>query len=378
MLITIKVTALAYNLLDGTTNRRHYEKERKYGKSPGTRKEAETRLKLCLEQLPDLVEYFAWIYHYAFYVYGPAFELRHYQDALRGNVYKVDNEKDSSVFWSSVRACLLKLLQACFVLAFSEVIGSFVPFNREISPGRLQETSFVQTINRAFWLYISVMASVCMKHHFVWKLTESAANLAGFGFNPSEERKRSGEFTTQDWNAVSQVDVTGFHTGSSIQKLGHSWNKRTQWWIEHYIYRRVPRCRGLNIPFTFFVVAFWHGFYGTHYLLFFTLPLFSVLDKRLRPVFNPLFYVDNEGNPSVSGTVRAGSVWKVLERVYHVFCVVVATTSILYAILIYAVPDCEKGMAIWGSLYFAPHFCAFLLHLVVSVLPAHKRKIKSA
>lgn len=375
MLITIKVTAFAYNIIDGTTNRRRYEAERKNAKSPGARKQAETRLKLSLEQLPDPLEYYAWIYHYGLYFAGPAFELRRYQDALTGDAYKVDNEKGSSVFWSSIRATLLKLLQACFFLVFFQVVTAFVPFEQEVAPERLKETSFVQLINRAFWMWIALVA-VQTKYYFVWKLSEGGANLAGFGFEPSEESKKSGQFIAQDWDAVSQIDVTGFQTASNIQMMTRSWNQRTQWWLEHYVYRRAPRSFGINMILTYFVSAFWHGFYGGYYLFFLSVPLFSELDKRLRPVFNPLFYVDDKGNPSVSGKVRDDR--KFLERVYHVFCCVITTMTTLYLVTTFVVLDWNKGMAVWRSFHFAPHIGAVLLHLIVFVLPAHKPKRKTA
>lgn len=88
---------------------------------------------------------------------------------------------------------------------------------------------------------------------------EGAANLSGFGFEGFNEHG-----TAKGWNAASSVDIIGFETAQSVRNGSRTWNQATQTWLERYVYART----GNSLVATYFMSAFWHGFYPGYYLFF--------------------------------------------------------------------------------------------------------------
>jgi lysophospholipid acyltransferase len=98
------------------------------------------------------------------------------------------------------------------------------------------------------------LALVCLffvrtKYYFGWLVTEGSAVLAGFGYVPA----------TKSWTGVGNVDVLSFEFATNISNAAKAWNQRTQSWLERYVYKRAPRAYQMNL--TYFISAFWHGFY---------------------------------------------------------------------------------------------------------------------
>ena len=371
MLITVKITQFAYNLIDGTVNKSYYERvQRDPKQSDGAKKQAKSRLKLSLTELPDPLEFYAWIYHYGLYFAGPAFELRQYQETVTCDAFVLETSSTSqgiSTFWPSVKAAMWKLLQAVVFLGLFQLSAAYVPFANEVLESRLTQRGTLNTLDRCFWLWLAFVGYQC-KYYFAWKLSEGGANLAGFGLNASEEHLKSDELSVSDWDGISQVDVLGFQTATNMQSMTRAWNQRVQWWLEHYVYRRAPRSFGINTFLTYFVSAFWHGFYPGYFLFFLSVPIFTELDKKLRTVFNPLFYVDNQGHPTSNGekgTVKEGL--ELIEKVYHVMCIVVTTATTLYLVAAFVALDAKLALDVWRSFYFAPHYAAIVLHVVISM-----------
>jgi hypothetical protein len=83
--------------------------------------------------------------------------------------------------------------------------------------------------------------------------------LAGFGFEGfTEDGKARG------WNGVSNMDILGFEFAQSFRESSRAWNKGTQNWLERYVYTRT----GNSLMATYFISAFWHGFYPGYYFFF--------------------------------------------------------------------------------------------------------------
>ena len=60
------------------------------------------------------------------------------------------------------------------------------------------------------------------------------------------------------------MDILGFEFSQSIRAASRAWNKGTQNWLERYVYTRT----GNSLMATYFISAFWHGFYPGYYLFF--------------------------------------------------------------------------------------------------------------
>ncbi|CAI5733884.1 unnamed protein product [Peronospora destructor] len=97
------------------------------------------------------------------------------------------------------------------------------------------------------------------KYYSAWKIAEGATVLCGFGF---EGFSKDG--SSLGWNGVSNMDILGFEFSQSIRAASRAWNKGTQNWLERYVYTRT----GNSLMATYFISAFWHGFYPGYYLFF--------------------------------------------------------------------------------------------------------------
>ena len=92
--------------------------------------------------------------------------------------------------------------------------------------------------------------------------SEGANILAGFGYDPR----------SQNWNSLSNMDIVAFELAGNIRTGSRSWNQRTQQWIERIVYVES----GKSLVATYFVSAFWHGFYPGYYIFFMTGTLWMV------------------------------------------------------------------------------------------------------
>jgi lysophospholipid acyltransferase len=93
------------------------------------------------------------------------------------------------------------------------------------------------------------------KFHTVWKLSEGAALISGIGYG--KDSKGEDRF-----DCAQNVDITGVEFGGNVKEMFGSWNKFTANWLRRYVYVRVPFA-ALKLPMTFFLSAYWHGFYGS-------------------------------------------------------------------------------------------------------------------
>jgi lysophospholipid acyltransferase len=95
------------------------------------------------------------------------------------------------------------------------------------------------------------------KFHAVWKFSEGAALISGIGYGLDSKG-------VERFDAAQNVDITGVEMGQNVKLMIGAWNKFTANWLRRYVYIRVP-IANLKLPTTFFISAFWHGFYRMIY-----------------------------------------------------------------------------------------------------------------
>jgi D-alanyl-lipoteichoic acid acyltransferase DltB (MBOAT superfamily) len=81
MVLTMKLTSFAYNLYDGTFDQDNINKD--YGNDKQGKIYAE-RKKYAIEKLPNLLEFYGYIYCFPCILAGPAFEYQDYYKAITG------------------------------------------------------------------------------------------------------------------------------------------------------------------------------------------------------------------------------------------------------------------------------------------------------
>jgi D-alanyl-lipoteichoic acid acyltransferase DltB (MBOAT superfamily) len=82
MVLTMKLTSFAYNLFDGTADRdkvfKDYDANDKKGKIYADRR------KYAIKQIPNLLEFFGYVFCFPCILAGPAFEYQDYIRAING------------------------------------------------------------------------------------------------------------------------------------------------------------------------------------------------------------------------------------------------------------------------------------------------------
>jgi D-alanyl-lipoteichoic acid acyltransferase DltB (MBOAT superfamily) len=81
MVLTMKLTSFAYNLFDGTADRDKLYKD--YGQDKKGKIYAD-RKRFAIEKVPNLLEFFGYIYCFPCILAGPAFEFQDYYRAING------------------------------------------------------------------------------------------------------------------------------------------------------------------------------------------------------------------------------------------------------------------------------------------------------
>ena len=74
------------------------------------------------------------------------------------------------------------------------------------------------------------------------------------------------------------IDIWGMETHKSVSEASRAWNQKTQTWLERYTYNRT----GGSLLATYFVSAFWHGFYPGYYIFFIGFAIGTMAQRKLK------------------------------------------------------------------------------------------------
>jgi hypothetical protein len=191
------------------------------------------------------------VYCFTTFLAGPAFEIREYLDVSTGAKF-VFNGKPK--YPSSVLASFSKFLVGVVFMGLFAQVGPQFPLSNLHDPA-------VAALPRVHQLK-TLIITLCFckaKYYSAWKVAEGSTVLAGFGFEGFKE-----DGSSRGWNGVSNMDIVGFEFAQSVREGSRAWNKGTQNWLERYVYTRT----GNSLMATYFVSAFWHGFYPGYYFFF--------------------------------------------------------------------------------------------------------------
>eukprot|EP00903_Cladosiphon_okamuranus_P019810 g18207.t1 len=341
MVLTIKLSSFAYNVWDGRkwdeikddTGDRRKDRVRK------------ARRTYAIRSVPNPLEFFGYIYCFSSILAGPAFEYTEYDNATSGKAYEKEGkaaEKPSS--WVPA---LSKLGKGILCLALNQVGAGYF----KLEGMRSSAVSGMPMHERIANAWITLFF-VRMKYFFAWKTADGASVLGGFGFEGyGPDGKVIG------WDGVSNIDIMAFETSSNVATNTRAWNKRSQGWLERYVYMRT----GNSLTATYFVSAFWHGFYPGYYLFFMSLPMITTAAREGKKKISP--YMPQEG---VGATL------------YHGFAVLMVTLSVNYLVIPFQMLGLKESLDVWGTFYFAIHAIVIGLYLVCQVIPTKKVKSKTA
>ncbi|XP_077990303.1 membrane-bound glycerophospholipid O-acyltransferase 2-like [Glandiceps talaboti] len=269
MVMTEKVTSLAFSLRDGLT-----------------RDESELsplQKKMATKRMPTILEYYSYIFYFQALVVGPVCFYNNYIDFIEGRhivpyVLKTKDGKEIVVHkeppvWKVVFGKLL------FSIAMAAILLKLVP--RYPLMGNVNNTEvFNSSLLYKFW-YVWVSVEVAKsKYFFAWIYADAVNNASGLGFNGYDEKG------TAKWDLVTNIDVKGFETATSLKVLIDCWNKQTNVWLRYVCYDRVPFQKTL---LTFILSSMWHGFFPGYFWTFIQGAFITAAGKRIRQNIRPYF-----------------------------------------------------------------------------------------
>lgn len=255
MVLVMKLTAFAWNVHDGRVDK--------------TRKNA-------LPTLPNLLDYLAWVLFFPALLIGPSFDYALYEDWLTLRLYGPGARRIPR----SGRAGTKRALEGLFWL------GLFAYLSPRYTTDAVLDYSFEKRslISRLFYI-VPLAFAARTKYYGVWKVSEGACILCGFGYERTGDRVR--------WNGIENISPYEFETSPNTKALLESWNKNTNRWLKEYVYLRVTpagRKPGFFATLaTFGTSAIWHGFYPGYYFAFVTGAFAQTVGKLYRRNLRPHF-----------------------------------------------------------------------------------------
>uniref|UniRef100_A0A8C2H2N9 Membrane bound O-acyltransferase domain containing 1 n=1 Tax=Cyprinus carpio TaxID=7962 RepID=A0A8C2H2N9_CYPCA len=194
MIITQKITALAFQVHDGMCRKQEELKD--------------DQRRLAVHSKPSLLEYLSYNINFLSILVGPCSIYKDYIEFIKGQhvQHRLKRVKDSSSQqngWdkvpepSPVRAVINKLLVCACCLLWFFIITKAFPITYNVDPQFISEASF---ITRLAYALISVQAAR-PKFYFAWTLADAIHNAAGYGVSGVNER---GEVS---WDLISNVRI---------------------------------------------------------------------------------------------------------------------------------------------------------------------------
>jgi D-alanyl-lipoteichoic acid acyltransferase DltB (MBOAT superfamily) len=351
MVITMKLTSFAYNLYDGTFDRKRvfetvYEDRRKARVYAG-------RKRFAVEGMPSLLEFLGYVYCFPSMIAGPAFEYMDYKRSLSQVVF---NLKGAIVPPSNATMLSLrKLAIGLFFLVLHLAVGQFVHYDM------IHDPAFIASHGIAYRLGYTVLLlyQIRFKYYFLWKVSEGACIMAHLGFEGYDsEGKQLG------WGEVDNIDILATETASSLQGLSRAWNKRTQGWLERYTYNRS----GNNLILVYFVSAIWHGLYAGYFIFFLTVAFASMVERLTQAKLNPIFL------PSYDGKSDASAGNGIVAFLYWNVCRLSQMLTMTYVTMAFALHKWEKVYRVYQSYNHFYHILLIVAYVVLTVIPAKKVK----
>ncbi|CAM1328882.1 MBOAT1 (predicted) [Pycnogonum litorale] len=339
MILTQKVSAFAFNVHDGVA-------------TPPEKLTVDQK-RLAIRRMPELLEYFSYIFSFQAILSGPLIPYAEFVDYMNGSFY---NKASKNNNYSALKERRFNEYSWCDVPSPNQVVA----YKLITSLSFLCSVYFVQMVwpatfitsdeflDQSLWWIMGYLiihtTTLRFKYYLGWLLSDAICNASGFGFNGYDCNNKP------LWNGVSNVDVIGFEFGENMRGCLLSWNTTTQLWLKRYAYERVTNKKYKTL-YTFLLSALWHGFYPGYYLMFLTAAVFTECARIVRRHVRPLFQ-------SYSAS----------SRLYDVTTIVTTRIFMSYMTFPFDVLHFVPSIRIYMRLYFCLHLLAVVAYLALPVL----------
>ena len=358
MVLTMKLTSFAYNYFDGT-----YDKKRVFGEhsDPKVAKTYADRRRFAITSLPNPLEFYGYVYCFTCLLAGPAFEYTDYARAVDPPSPSPPSINRSYIV-STIPIAFRKFVVGILCLAVHLVLSAQFKMSTLYTDNFMKFSSIPYRLSYA---YLAILAQRC-RFYFAWKIAEGSCIMGGFGLSVSDRQ--------YFWEEVEIVDIIHVETAVSLQSLTRHWNKRTQQWLERYVYRRTNN----SLIATYFISAIWHGPYPGFMMFFLTIPLITMVERQVRYKLNPVFIGDIRVN-SLSCIPRknASIVRAIILSSYWLTCWLCLTAEMVYLAHLFIKLSAHECLTVISSYYYLGHVLPIILYGLFCYLPIHKLRIKA-
>uniref|UniRef100_A0A8C6LEH8 Membrane bound O-acyltransferase domain containing 1 n=1 Tax=Nothobranchius furzeri TaxID=105023 RepID=A0A8C6LEH8_NOTFU len=251
MIVTQKITTLAFQLHDGTCKK--------------SEQLASDQRLLAITARPSLIEYLSYNLNFLSVLVGPCSNYKDHIDFIEGRHISQRLKQHAA----AAKAVCRKLVVCCCCLLFFFVVTRSLPITFNVNPDFVSHAPFLSRLTYAFF---SIQAAR-PKFYFAWTLADAVNNAAGFGFRGMDGSGKP------CWDLISNVNIIGIETATSFKTFIDNWNIQTGVWLKAVCYDRAPRHR---LALTFILSALWHGVYPGYYFTFITAIPITMAARALR------------------------------------------------------------------------------------------------
>jgi len=254
MLLTQSLTALAYQLHDGRRLRKGEKLEEAYLEAKS------------MQDVPHLFDYYAFVYFFPAFLAGPSHQFKDFMHLCDGSLFP--EKKCPPTVLPSLYATARALL---FAPAFFLVAWWPVTITTQAEFGTHN------IVYQLAYLWVGFAIFRC-RYYFGWYLSEAAFVSSGAGYSDNGK-----------WDRVRNVKPLKVEFAENIRGITSNWNICTANWLKYYVYYRLPV--SIRTYGTYFVSAFWHGFYPGYYSFFIYAAFLTETARLARRLLRPFFIV---------------------------------------------------------------------------------------
>lgn len=350
MMVTVKLCTFAYNWEDGQTvnkgEKLHHQKEHIH----------HFRENRAVTKLPNVIEFFSYIFFFGGVLAGPCYELREYLEFTNGVLWEQYKLKKAPSSLMATIKCVIK----AFGLYSFVVVGGIFGFGLETlkTEAFLTHPSFLYRYSYTF----VTIALTRFKYYFAWKLSEASCVASAFGFNGFKDGKSR-------WDRVTNANARYCEMATSLPMLTNNWNMGVNHWLKHYVYNRLPgKNRTLNNVITKLTSAFWHGFYPGYYMFFGSAVLIDMCGTRLAKIFRPMFYTTDKHSSALIPKSAVG------DFIYNLVAWWMMMSQMNYLGAAFMLLDAYISWKLWTALYFYFFVASAVILVFTSVFTPKRAK----
>ncbi|XP_053667064.1 lysophospholipid acyltransferase 6 [Anopheles marshallii] len=333
MIITQKVTSLAFSIHDGFTREMNDL--------------TQSQQQHAIRKLPSPLEFFSYTLHFQGLMAGPLVFYKDYIDFIEGchiikqtsSNAKYDIEKKIVHEPSPVKAVVKKVVASLVCALIFVKFATIYPIKTMKDDGFIENSGFFYTL----WFMMMATTAVRFKYYFAWLMADAICNNSGLGFNGYDKR----DGVTPRWDMLSNIQVMEFEFGTNFRNCINAWNAGTNRWLRMVVFERVPKRYGTVL--TFSLSALWHGFYPGYYMTFATGALIVMAARIARKLFRPSFQ-------------RTGS-----SRVfYDILTCLVTRVFMGYATFPFVLLEFKASLRMYLNVFMCLHLVALITVFILS------------